>query len=197
MKISKEFELDQGDSGSRLQSDVSHPVHECARLATDSKTEHAQALQWLGRCSKATRHRGTNLKPAKGKDMEVRADADFSGNWRAEESWDRNAARSRHGFTVMCAGCPTLWKSQLHTEIAQSSTKSEHTGLLCALRDAARKMELLEETKQLNFPVQSATSTVHCNMFEDNSGALVIASVHKFRPRNASRLAGKHQQALP
>jgi hypothetical protein len=84
-----------------------------------------------------------------------------------------------------------LWKSQLQTGIALSSTEGDHAGSLRALRGAVRMMELLEEMKQLNFPVQSATPTVHCKMFEDNSGALVIASVHKFRPRNASRLAGK------
>jgi hypothetical protein len=126
------------------RSDASYIVHQCARFSTDPKTEHAQALRWLGRCLKATRHRGTILKPAKGKDMEVCVDADFSGNWHAKESWDRDTARSQHGFIVMCAGCPLLWKSQLQAEIALSSTESEHTGLSCALRDAMPTMELLK-----------------------------------------------------
>jgi hypothetical protein len=169
------------EKGSR--SDISYIVHQCARFSTDPKTEHAQALRWLGRYLKATRHRGTILKPAKGKDMEVYVDADFSGNWHAEESWDRDTARSRHGFIVMYAGCPLLWKSQLQTEIALSSTESEYTGLSYALRDAIPIMELLKEMKALNFPIQSATPVVHCKVFEDNSGALEIASVHKFRPR--------------
>jgi hypothetical protein len=76
-----------------------------------------------------------------------------------------------------------LWKSQLQTEIALSSTESECTGLLHTLRGATPTMESLKEMKASNFPVQSATPTVHCKMFEDNSGALEIASVHKFRPR--------------
>jgi hypothetical protein len=169
------------EKGSR--SDISYIVHQCARFSTDTKTEHAQALRWLGKYLKATQHRGTILKPAKGKDMEVYADADFSGNWHAKESWDRDTARSRHGFIVMCAGCPILWKSQLQTEIALSSTESECTGLSYALRDAIPTMELLKEMKALNFPIQSATPVVHCKIFKDNSGALEIASVHKFRPR--------------
>jgi hypothetical protein len=162
---------------------TSHTVHQCARFSTDPKTEHAQAPRWLGRHSKATRRRGTTLKPATGKDMEVCADADFSGNWHAEESWDRDAARSRRGFTVMHAAGPTPWKSQPQNEIALSSAESKHTGLSHALRDATPTMELPKEMKALNFPVQSATPTVHCKTFEDNSGALEIASVHKFRPR--------------
>jgi hypothetical protein len=169
------------EKGSR--SDISYIVHQCARFSTDPKTEHAQALRWLGRHLKATQHHGTILQPAKGKDMEVYVNADFSGNWHAEESWDRDTARSRHGFIVMCAGCPMPWKSQLQTEIALSSTESKHTGLSCALRDVTPMMELLKEMKALNFPIQSATQVVHCKIFEDNSGALEIASVHKFRPR--------------
>jgi hypothetical protein len=165
------------------RSDISYIVHQCARFTTDPKKEHAQALRWLGRYLKATRNRGTILRPSKGKDMEVFVDADFSGNWHAEESWDRDTARSRHGFIVMYAGCPILWKSQLQTEIALSSTESEYTGLSYALRDAIPVMELLKEMKELKFPIHSATPKVHCKIFEDNSGALEIASVHKFRPR--------------
>jgi hypothetical protein len=44
-------------------------------------------------------------------------------------------------------------------------------------------MELLKEMKQLGFPVQSTTPEVHCKVFEDNSGALEIATTHKYRPR--------------
>jgi hypothetical protein len=122
--------------------------------------------------------------PEKGKDMEVvYVDADFSGNRHAEESWDRDTVRSKHGFIIMYAGCPILWKSQLQTEIALSSMESEYTGLSYALRDVIPIMELLKEMKGLNFPIRSATPKVHCKIFEDNSGALEIASVHKFRPQ--------------
>jgi hypothetical protein len=44
-------------------------------------------------------------------------------------------------------------------------------------------MELLKEMKALRFPIRSATPQVHCKVFEDNSGALEIATTHKFRPR--------------
>jgi hypothetical protein len=91
------------------------------------------------------RNRGTIFKPTKGQDMEVYVDADFSGNWHSEESWDRYTARSRLGFIGMYARCPILWKSQLQTEIALSITESEYTGLLSyALRDAIPVMALLK-----------------------------------------------------
>jgi hypothetical protein len=109
----------------------------------------------------ATRNRGTIFKAAKGKDMEVFVGADFSGNWHPEESWDHDTASSRHGFIVMYAGCPILWKSQLQTEIALHSADSEYTGLSYALRDVIPVMELLKEMKGLTFPIRSATPKVH------------------------------------
>jgi hypothetical protein len=115
--------------------------------------------------------------------MEIFVDADFSGNWDSTETWDRDTARSRHGYIICYAGCPIIWKSQLQTEIALSSTESEYTGLSYALRDGIPMMELLKEMKKLNFPIRSTTPKVHCKVFEDNSGAMEIATTHKFRPR--------------
>ena len=64
-----------------------------------------------------------------------------------------------------------------------SSTESEYCGLSYALRDAIPIIELLKEMKQLKFPIKTTSAKVHCKVFEDNSGALEIATVHKFRPR--------------
>jgi hypothetical protein len=63
------------------------------------------------------------------------------------------------------------------------STESEYTDLSYALRDAIPMMELLKEMKKLQFPIRSTTPKVQCKVFEDNSGALEIATTHKFRPR--------------
>jgi hypothetical protein len=71
----------------------------------------------------------------------------------------------------------------MQTEIALSSTESEYTGLSYALRDAIPIMELLKELKKKKFPVRSTIPNVHCKVFEDNSGALEMATVHKSRPR--------------
>ena len=83
----------------------------------------------------------------------------------------------------MYAGCPIIWKSQLQTEIAMSSTESEYTGLSYALRDAIPIMELLKEMSQQGIEVRSTQAKIHCKVFEDNSGALEMAKNHKYRPR--------------
>ena len=80
-------------------------------------------------------------------------------------------------------GCPVIWKSQLQTEIALSSTESEYIGLSYALREVIPIMELLREMKKFGFPIRSQTPNMKCRVFEDNSGALEMAKTHKYRPR--------------
>ncbi len=51
------------------------------------------------------------------------------------------------------------------------------------LRDAIPIMELLKEMKRKGYPIRTAEAKVHCRVFEDNSGALEMAKIHKYRPR--------------
>ena len=83
----------------------------------------------------------------------------------------------------MYAGCPIVWKSQLQTKIALSSTESEYMGLAFALQEAMYVMEILKEMKCCGFPVTKPNTVVHCRVFEDNGGAIEMAQIHKFCPR--------------
>ena len=44
-------------------------------------------------------------------------------------------------------------------------------------------MNLLKEMKEMGMPIESGIAKIKCQVFEDNSGALEIAKVKKFRPR--------------
>ena len=166
------------------RSDISFATHQCARFSQDPKAEHEKAVRWLARYLKGTRDKGTVFRPDFKKGLQVYVDADFAGNWDPDGAMvDRDTARSRHGYIIMYAGCPIVWKSQLQTEIALSSTESEYTGLSYALREAIPIMELLKEMKQHGFRVMTPKAEVHCEVFEDNSGALEIARNPKYRPR--------------
>ena len=165
------------------RSDISYIAHQCARFSSNPKKEHGDAIRWIGRYLMGTKDKGTILRPDPTRDLEVFVDADFAGNWDPEESLDRDTARSRHGYIIMYKGCPILWKSQLQGEICLSSTESEYTGLSYALREVIPIMRLLQEMKELGFQVGSTTPEVHCKVFEDNSGALEMAKVHKHRAR--------------
>ena len=128
--------------------------------------------------------KGMIYKPDASKGLEVYVDADFAGNWNKNKAaTDRDTARSRHGYIIKYNNCPLVWKSQIQGEIALSSTESEYTGLSYALRETIPIIELLKEMQQHGFAVNSTAPKVTCKVFEDNSGALEMARVHKFRPR--------------
>ena len=132
---------------------------------------------------KGTISKGLILKPNNALDLQMYVDADFAGNWSKSESNDRDTARSRHGYVIMYHGCPLLWKSQLQTEIALSSTESEYIGISSGLRDVIPIMNTLKEMHSYGVPIASSKSEIFCRVFEDNSGALEMAKVHKYRPR--------------
>jgi len=72
-----------------------------------------------------------------------------------------------------------VWKSQLQTEIALSTTEAVYTGLSYALREVIPIMSLLTEMKQHDFPDTATEAEVHCKVFEENSGAVEIARIKK------------------
>ena len=44
-------------------------------------------------------------------------------------------------------------------------------------------MEILKEMKEKGFDVLDCKVKVHCRVFDDNSGAIEMVVVHKWRPR--------------
>ena len=123
------------------------------------------------------------FRPDVKRGLECHVDADFAGNWDIEDHMSVDTARSRHGYIITYAGCPLLWASQLQHGIALSITESEYNGLSRALRDAIPIMNLLREMKSRKLPVTYKRTKIHCKVFEDNSGAITMATTKKFRPR--------------
>ncbi len=121
------------------------------------------------------------LKPTR-TSFDVYVDADFAGNWKQSEADSRDTACSRHGYIILYTGCPILWASQLQTEIALSSTESEFVSLSTALHATIPIMELVKELKSQRFDMVSTQPTVHCRVFEDNSGALKITQIPNMHP---------------
>ena len=165
--------------------DTSFATHQCARYVVDPKKSHAWAVRWLGHYVLHSRRKGIRFKADITHGLEVFVDASFAGNWDKQDAQtgDRDMARSQHGYIILYYGCPLIWKSQLQTEIALISTESEYTGLSYALREAIPLMTLLEELKEQGFPVEQTKASIQCKVFEDNSGAIEIATNHKWRPR--------------
>ena len=70
----------------------------------------------------------------------------------------------------------------MQTEIALSSTESEYIGILQGLKDVIPLMRTLEEMKKEGIPISTSKRRIYCRIFEDNSRALEMAKVHKYRP---------------
>jgi hypothetical protein len=89
-------------------------------------------------------------------------------------------------------------RSKLQTEIALSTTESEYIALstteseYIALSQAIMRevIPLMEIRKDINAALQlkEVTPVIKCTVFEDNNGALELATAPKMRPREQSTL---------
>ena len=167
--------------------DISSAVHQCARFVADPKVEHGKALKWIGRYLAASKDKGIIYSPKASAGFEGYVDSSFCNNWEQETAeWDADTARSRTGYVIMISGCPILWASKLQTEVALSTTESEYIALSTATREVLLMRELTEEMYQQGCITQKLHPTFHCKIFEDNSGAIYLATgvEHpKMRPR--------------
>jgi hypothetical protein len=178
------------EKGSR--ANIAYITHQCARSAIDPKVEHRDAIKWLGRYLKGTRDKGLILNPDGKSGLEVYVDTDFVGNWDPDDTQSRDSARSRHGYIIKYNGCLILWKSQMATEIAMSSTESKYTGASCVLQEAIPIMNLLKEMRRQKVPIPKWRAKVNCKLYEDNSGALEILKKKKYQPRTKHLLVKLH-----
>ena len=71
----------------------------------------------------------------------------------------------------------------MQTEVALSTTEAEYVALSTALRECMPLMQLIKELQANGFDIMEGKPKVHCRVFEDNSGALIMATEHKARPR--------------
>ena len=164
--------------------EIAYAVHQCARFSSNPKKSHANAIKYLCRYLMGTKDKGLILKADPTKSFEVHVDCDFAGNWIKEDAMnDPSTAKSRTGYVISYGGYHIIWASKLQTEVVLSSTESEYVGLSESLRVAIVMMSLLLEMKSYGIPIASEIPTVHCRLFEDNSGAIHLAKVPKMRPR--------------
>ena len=164
--------------------DISYAVHQCARFSESPRKSHGQAIKRIGKYLKATAEQGYVLHPEAKKSFECWVDADFAGNWHPlHAAVDPMTSKSRSGWAITYAGCPITWASKLQTLTALSTTEAEYIALSTSLRELLPLMELLRETTEHGIKLTASTPTVHCKVFEDNSGAIELAKLPKIRPR--------------
>ncbi len=102
-------------------------------------------------------------------------DADFAGMYGHKKPVDPSCVKSCTGFVITFADVPILWKSQLQMETALSTIAAEIIALLACCRDLFPIINMVESvTRQVNLPIRE-TTTMKLSVYEDNSGALVLA----------------------
>ena len=90
-------------------------------------------------------------------------------------------AKSRSGWIIQYAGCPITWASKLQTLTALSTTEVEYVSLSMAMCKQLLLIQLLKEVVSHKVDANLQPTTIHCKVFEDNSGALEMAKVPEMR----------------
>ena len=71
----------------------------------------------------------------------------------------------------------------MHTETALSTTEEEFIALSEGLHTTIPIMNLMEEMQEQGVSMMNGKAKIKCKVFEDNSGALNIATLPKMQPR--------------
>lgn len=163
--------------------DIAYAVHQCARFCNDPKMSHENATKRIVKYLVGTKDDGIYIRP-NGHSFDCWVDADFVGNWdRVNADVDPSTAKSRTGYIINYGGCPISWASKLQTDVALSTTEAEYTALSTSLREVIHLMQLVKEAHAMGWETYQGAPKVHCKVFEDNVGALVMAKLPKMRPR--------------
>ena len=82
----------------------------------------------------------------------------------------------------MFGGVPLIWKSWLMSAICLSTLKSEYQCLSKAMTQLIALRNLIQEIAAI-FGMEDLKSTIACTVFEDNNGALILATKQRITTR--------------
>lgn len=163
--------------------DIALAVSQVCRFSANPKQSHATAVKSIVRYLHRTRNEGMLLRPSGRLDLDLYVDADFCSLHGQEADHDPNSARSRTGYIICLSECPIIWKSVLQTHISLSTLEAEYSALSFALKTLLPlKRLLLELVESLDIDEEIRTS-VRARAFEDNQGALCLATNHRVTSR--------------
>jgi hypothetical protein len=172
--------------------DITFAVSQVARFNHAPKKSHASAVKTIIRYLHKTADKGTIVTPTGDLSLDCYVDADFAGLHGRDPDHSASSAKSRTGYIITLGGCPILWKSQLQTEISLSTLESEYSALSASMRTLLPLRDLLGEVvNALRLP-PDFKSTIRCRVFEDNNGALLLATKQRITNRTKYFLVKWH-----
>ena len=172
--------------------DIAFAVSQVARFNHSPKKSHATAIKTIVRYLHRTSDKGTIVRPTGDLSIDCYVDADFAGLHGRDPDHEPSSAKSRTGYIITLGGCPILWKSKLQTEISLSTLESEYSALSASMRTLLSLRSLhTEVVAALRLPPQFK-STIRCRVFEDNNGALLLATKQRITNRTKYFLVKWH-----
>ena len=169
---------------SNSRPDIAFAVHQCARFTHAPKASHGVAVKKIIRYLIKTKERGLRMRPTGTMKMDCFVDADFAGLWGNEDLNDPIVSKSRTGYIITLSGCPLLWSSKLQTETALSTMMSEYIALSQAMRDLLPLKNLVKSVSRAVAKNKEVQATAMSEVFEDNNGALTLATAPKLTPQS-------------
>ena len=172
--------------------DIAYAVSSVGRFNRCPKKSHASAVKTIIRYLKGTRDKGIYIEISNKLNLETYCDADFCGLFGSENARDRNSARSRGGYIISFGGVPLIWKSFLISRICLSTLESEYCTLSKTMVQVIALENLIREILDGLLLNQGATSTLSSCVFEDNNGALLLATKQRITSRTKYFLSSWH-----
>ena len=164
--------------------DIAFAVNQAARFTHDPKASHATAVKRIVKCLKGTRDRGLIFKPSTDWKVDCWVDADFCGLWGSEDPEDPIVSKSRTGYVITLAGCPLTWRSTLQQETSLSTMMAEYVALSTAMREMLPLKRLVKTIAKVVTGDENVKLTTLSDVFEDNNGALTVATLPRITPQS-------------
>ena len=162
--------------------DISFAVSQAARYSKSPRESHASAVKTIIRYLKRTVDKGTIVKFSGSLDLIDYVDADFAGLFGKEAESNSDSARSRAGFIILLGGMPLFWKSSLMTAICLSTLEAEYQALSLSMKHVIAFKNLIDELVTI-LKLDRLKTTVAAKVFEDNQGALYLATNQRLTSR--------------
>lgn len=169
---------------SNSRPDISFAVHQCACFTHSPKVSHGEAIRRICRYLKGTSTQGLILRPTKKLSLDTYVDADYAGLWRREDDQDPVCVKSRTGFVISLANCPLIWQSKLQGQVALSTMEAEYIALSASMRSLLPLKSLVEEVTSSLMNDPTFLTSTYSSVFEDNNGALILATSPRMTPRS-------------
>jgi hypothetical protein len=105
----------------------------------------------------------------------------FAGLWGYEDKQDTSFVKRRTGYVIFIADCPVLSVIRLQTDMATSIMEAEYRALSTTIRDMLPLKILATEISEIVGLTQEPITHFQTTVWEDNAGALKLATLEPGR----------------